>query len=392
MVGGAVGLAAFYAAFFWILGIHLAYWPVWLEGHGLSAGEIGIVLAAMFWARVPAGPLVGALIDRRGDRRKPLMVLAAAVIVGYLLFALAGGFWSLLLVSLLVGATLHSILPITDSLTLLAARVKGLDYGRVRLWGSLSFVMATLVGGWLLADGDIGRVLWIIMAGTVALALFSWFLPDHRTDAKAVRRGSLTGLLRRPVLPVFLLTLGFLQSSHAVLYGFATLHWRQAGIDPTTIGWLWAEGVIAEIILFALAARLARWLTPTRLLMAAAIAGLIRWPILAMTTDLAWLVPAQALHGLTFGAAHLGAMYFFRAAILPAVSATAQSLYGAVSEGLMFGLAMILAGSLYGALGGQAFLAMTLFSVLGGAGVIALAILWDGGPLGGRGEEGGKVA
>ena len=102
------------------------------------------------------------------------------------------------------------------------------------------------------------------------------------------------------------------QSSHGVLYGFATLHWRQAGIPDSVIGALWAEGVVAEIILFAVSGYLLKRLKPIHFLIIAASAGIIRWLILAETSAIPALIFVQSLHAFTFGATHLAGLHFIK--------------------------------------------------------------------------------
>jgi MFS transporter, PPP family, 3-phenylpropionic acid transporter len=135
-------LALFYGAAFAAVGVHLPFWPVWLEAQGLFAAEIGLVLAAAFWPRVVTNLLIAYQADRLG-RRKPLMVgLAAAALVGTALFALAAELWSFLLLSALSGACWAAIGPLGEALALQELARRGISYGRVRLWGSLTFVLA----------------------------------------------------------------------------------------------------------------------------------------------------------------------------------------------------------------------------------------------------------
>ncbi|HIJ62886.1 MAG TPA: MFS transporter, partial [Rhodospirillaceae bacterium] len=143
-----------------------------------------------------------------------------------------------------------------------------------------------------------------------------------------------------------------------IYYGFATLHWRAAGLSGPLIGALWAEGVIAEVVLFAFGRRVVARLGPRRLLAIAGAAGVLRWSVLGLTSD-PWAVAAvQLLHAATFGATHLGAMHFISAAAPAGLSARAQALYASVTVGLAPGLAMLAAGGLYQAMAGQAFLVM----------------------------------
>ena len=121
------------------------------------------------------------------------------------------------------------------------------------------------------------------------------------------------------------------------------------------IGLLWAGGVVAEVILFACNAPLLRRIGPVGLLAAAAAAGVVRWAVLALTTEVWALALAQCLHALTFGAMHLGAMVFI-ARTVPASSAnTAQALFAATTNGLGLGAGLLLAGVLYAAWGADAY-------------------------------------
>ena len=139
------------------------------------------------------------------------------------------------------------------------------------------------------------------------------------------------------------------------------------------IGWLWAEGVIAEVVLFAVGATLVRRLGPVTLIALGGIGGVVRWTVTALSTDLSVLVWVQALHALTFGATHLGAIHFIARSVPTALSATAQSLYSATVAGLVAGVAMGVSGKMYAAFGGHAYLLMAAFAALGAA--VALVVL-----------------
>ena len=200
-------------------------------------------------------------------------------------------------------------------------------------------------------------------------------IPDSRIARRSTPRPRVGKLLRSPVFLIFLGAGALTQASHVVLYGFGTIHWQQAGLSDDIIGILWAEGVIAEIILFAFSAHVLRRTGPIGLLVIAAAAGVLRWIVMALTTDLFVLVILQPFHGATFGAAHLGAIHFIARAAPPELSATAQSLYSSLALGIAFGIAMPLAGLLYGGLAGQAYFAMSGMCAFG----LVLWRRWDGG-------------
>jgi PPP family 3-phenylpropionic acid transporter len=377
----AVPIALFYAAIFLFIGVHLPFWPVWLTEHGVAAAEIGILLSVSTWIRAFAPPLIAQIADRTGKPKRLIVLLLAATIGSYALFSLAEGFWPLLAISVLGALTFGAVLPLSENLAMRASHENGFDYGRVRLWGSVTFIVGATFGGRLLVGRESDFILTMMLAALGLSLMASLTLPSLTAAKLQSTRPPIAHLLSRPVFIVFLLAAGLTQASHAAYYGFATLHWREAGIANDVIGALWAEGVIAEVALFAFSGAIARKLGPIRLLVLGVVAGLIRWCVLGLTTELWALVAVQGLHALTFAAAHLAAMHFLLRAVPASYSSTAQGLYSGLGTGAMMGLAMIASGALYGAFGGAAFLSMAALSLAGGIATIALARIWRGGEI-----------
>jgi MFS transporter, PPP family, 3-phenylpropionic acid transporter len=368
----AARLAMFYAALFAGVGIHLPFWPVWLEWRGLDATEIGYVLAAAFWPRIVTSLLIPSVADRVRERRRPMILLAAVTLAGLALFGLAGDFWPLLLLSALTGASWAPILPLGEAAVLGEAQRRDLDYGRIRLWGSLAFILAAIsIGEWLERAGP-ALILWSIAATVAWLLVACVMLPAGPAPHRAADVADLRRLLRQREFLAFVAAAGLIQASHAVYYGFATLHWQGAGHGELVIGLLWAEGVVAEIVLFACAAPLLRRCDPVRLLSLAGALTVARWALTALSADLIVLVPAQALHAASFGAVHLAVMHYLRDRTPAELHASAQGFYAAIGTALPFGLLTPVAGWLYAAAGGGAFWAMAAIALLGTAGAANL--------------------
>ncbi len=368
----AVGLPAlrirlgfFYAAFFTVIGIMLPFWPVWLAAKGMSAEEIGALVAIGVGAKFIGTPLAGRFADRSGERRRPMAVLAVCALFAFTLFALTDGFWSILAVTLLFFLVWPPVMPLGESLTMLAVRDGGLDYGRIRLWGSLSFIVLAVLAGRILVFEPPGVIYLMVLCGVAGTAVACALAPHLRVAPAPSARRPFFDLLANRRFVLFLAATTLIQGSHGVYYAFATLHWRAAGYADDIIGLLWAEGVVAEIVLFALGARLIGRLGPARLIALAGLAAAARWLVLGSTTALPALIGAQALHALTFGAAHLGAIHFIARAVPPGLSATAQSLYAAVVMGLGTGLILFASGWLYAAYAGAAYYPMAASALLG---------------------------
>ena len=181
-----------------------------------------------------------------------------------------------------------------------------------------------------------------------------------QSEQKARRR------LGPPIFIRCLLSAGFIQVSHSALIAVGSVHWRTHGVEASAIGWLWAEAVAFEVILFSSASWVFRRYTPRTLLAWAAVAAVVRWCALGATTHLGALVLAQALHGLTFGATHLATMEVIRNNVEPDATATATAWYGSVVMGVGFGIGLPIAGVLYDHWGAAAYLCMTVLAVLGG--------------------------
>jgi PPP family 3-phenylpropionic acid transporter len=367
----AFRLSLFYAAIFLAIGVMLPFWPVWLQARGMSPAEIGIILSTGMWVRAFANPLVAQAADRRGRPDRMVAAMAWLALAAHAAFTVAHGFWALLLVSVVASAAFTAMMPLGDAVTMLKVREGAVDYGRVRLWGSITFIVAATVAGQALSGRPEELVLWLVIGCLVLVVAAGHSLPAVRTAGTARFAAPLVEIARdRPFL-AFLGCASLLQASHGVYYGFATLHWRAAGLDELVIGALWAEGVIAEIALFAVSRRLLPRLPPYALLGLAAAGGVVRWMVLGWTTSLPALVAVQGLHGLTFGAAHLAAMHQIALAIPAAHGATAQSVYSSFATGLAMAVSMAASGWLYARFGGSAFFAMAGVSL---AGAIAVAI------------------
>jgi len=370
----AIRLAFFYAAVFAMIGIHVPFWPVWLAAKGLGPADIGVIIAASLGVKVVFNPLIAHVADRRGQRRPIMVMLATLSFVAFALFGWTDGFGPILGVSVLFFAVWSPLMPLGESLAMLSGQGGGkeLDYGRVRLWGSLSFIAGAVGAGTLLAAHPPEIIYWILLASLALVAAVTLALPATVAPAATGKRFAAIEVLRDSRFRLFLAATALIQASHGVYYGFGTLNWQAQGYSETVIGWLWAEGVVAEIILFAFGVRLVGGMGPAKLIALGGLAGAVRWSVTGLTPGLGILVVMQALHALTFAATHLGAIYFISRRVPPALSASAQGLYSAMVMGLALGLAMLLSGKLFGFYGAGAYQAMAAMAALGTVAAVLL--------------------
>lgn len=367
-------LSLFFAALFVLYGVQIPFFPVWLNWRGLTPAEIGAVTAAPLFLRLLIGPAAAFLADRSGDRRRAIIIAAAFALAAVVALSQSH---QLLLVALftavlVVGAQTSA--PIGDAIALSGVRNLGADYGRMRLWGSLAFIGATFAGGALVERLGAPSVIWMLAACAGALLVAAWLLPaSGSADAGRSVAGSAPPLTLRQVVDVagtgrfllFVVAAGIVQASHAVFYAFGVLHWQSQGISSTTIGVLWSVGVFAEVLLFSVAGRYVGTVGPVGFILAGAAAAVVRWGAMTVDPPLALLFPLQVLHALTFGATHFGAMHYIHRAVPQEQAGTAQALFAAATGGIGMGSATLLAGVLYGPLGGSSYLAMMAMGVVG---------------------------
>src|SRR5262249_43054806 len=161
---------------------------------------------------------------------------------------------------------------LAEAVAMRAVKNAGLDYGRMRLWGSLSFIAASFVGGWVVARLGGASAIWLLVAGaalTVA-ATHGLARPVREVRVKAANRAprlsirDAAGLLRSRAFLLFLIGAGLTQASHAAFYTFGTLHWRAFGLSTGWSGMLWAVSIVAEVALFAFSAAVVRRIGPVR--------------------------------------------------------------------------------------------------------------------------------
>jgi PPP family 3-phenylpropionic acid transporter len=214
--------------------------------------------------------------------------------------------------------------------------------------------------------------IWILISAMTLVAISCAIAPNQevKEEGGVQKSKPWTIIVTKPFI-IFIISAGLIQISHSVLYGFGTLHWRNLGHSETTIGLFWSIGVLAEIALFALAGK--ERIGPLTLLTAAALAGVIRWLLLAMLENHVALFVTQILHCFTFGAAHLGAMTFLSKTIPNDVFATGQGIYYTLVGGVFSGCMLPVAGFLFTSMAGNAFYFMAILSAFALGGLYLLS-------------------
>ena len=342
-----VELSTLSALVFLPLGFYQPFFPLWLSGQHFDAEAIGLVMAMPTVLRVLSSPTLSGLADRHVPPRHLLVLFSLLACAGWLALAQMHSFGAIL-VTVSVSTTLMlAMLPLCEVMTLDAIRQHAhLRYGRLRVWGSLSFMVANMGGGFFIAATSGDSVPYVLAFLCGLAALFGVFMQTGlslpgRVTASQVR--ALKPLPRR--LYVLLLGLAAINASYAVLNGFGPVLWIGQGFAASDVGWLTASSVVAEVYIFI---KIGGASSPKRALgfmAVGAVAGMLRWAMMAVVGTLFWVAALQLLHALSYGLFHLGALAMVTHFAPVERRARAQGLMSA-SNGLLYALTMLAAGPL----------------------------------------------
>ncbi|HGM7030506.1 TPA: 3-phenylpropionate MFS transporter [Serratia liquefaciens] len=354
-------LALSYFTYFFSYGIFLPFWGVWLKGEGIPPETIGILLGAGLVARFLGSLLIAPRVKDPSHLVTALRLLALLTLAFAIGFCFGNGWGWLMLVIAGFNLFFSPLVPLTDALAATWQKQITMDYGRVRLWGSLAFVIGSALTGQMVSVWGHNAILYSLIISILAMLLGMMLKPsvmpqgEARSHSEADR--SLWEMLKEGPVWRFLLCVTLLQGAHAGYYSFGSIYWQEAGYSASTIGYLWSLGVVAEVIIFASSNFLFRRWNARNLLLLSACCGVLRWGLMASSTELGWLLVIQILHCGTFTVCHLAAMRFIAARKGPEVIRL-QAVYSALAMGGGIAIMTVIAGFLFEHLQGGVFWVM----------------------------------
>ncbi|HBK4689754.1 3-phenylpropionate MFS transporter [Serratia marcescens] len=359
-------LALSYFTYFFSYGIFLPFWGVWLKGEGIAPETIGILLGTGLVARFLGSLLIAPRVKDPSHLVSALRLLALLTLAFAVGFCFGNGWGWLMLVIAGFNLFFSPLVPLTDALAATWQKQIRMDYGRVRLWGSLAFVIGSALTGQLVAVWGHNAILYSLIFSVLAMLLGMLLKPsvmpqgEARTHSDTER--SLWALLKEGPVWRFLLCVTLLQGAHAGYYSFGSIYWQEAGYSASTIGYLWSLGVVAEVIIFASSNVLFRRWNARNLLLLSACCGVLRWSLMAYSTELGWLLLIQILHCGTFTVCHLAAMRFIAARQGQEVIRL-QAVYSALAMGGGIAVMTVIAGFLFEHWQGGVFWVMAAVAV-----------------------------
>ena len=356
-------LAALYFFYFASFGVYLPYWAPYLQSLKFSATEIGTLLAIFLATKVFAPYIWGWIADHAGQRLRMFRLAAVLSVLFYALLLVHGGNYVWLAVSILLYAFFFNAwLPQLESITLDSLGHMVDHYSKIRLWGSIGFIVFAM-GVVPIIDRHGFAVVPYLIFFTIGLTWLVSLFCDDRRRFESGGRGSyrIAPVLLRPEVLILGGLCFIVQFSHSPYYAFFSIYLADAGYSKILIGSLWSLGVIAEIGIFIVIPRLlSRW-TESALLVFSTVVTALRWFLIAwFPQQLAVILFAQTLHAVSFGVYHAAAIKLVNRWFPGNLQARGQAIYISVSFGVGGGVGMLASGYLWDRFGGS-----TLFLVAG---------------------------
>lgn len=345
-------LAGFYFWYFGFIGLWAPYWSVYLNDLGFSPARIGELLALSHVVRLIAPTFWGWLADRTGQRMRLVRSVCLAALLSLSgLYAVGANYAGMVLILMLFGVFWNAALPQFEVVTLNHLEQASHRYSRIRLWGSVGFIVTALAGGRLLELYGVAQLPTVLLAVLLLVWLISLWIPD-KPSSHPTTHVPLGPVLRQPPILALLGVVCLMQASFGPFYAFFTIYMQALGYSGDVIGLLWSLGVVAEIVIF--------WWMPT-LLPRYGVRRLLAWT-LALTTvrwlltgygahSLLALLLAQTLHAFSFGVFHACVIELIYRYFPGALAGRGQALYSSLSVGLGGALGTLLAGYLWASAG-----------------------------------------
>jgi len=368
-------LGALQAASFASHGVYLPFFPLWLQSKALSPAIIGFVVAIPIIVRIIATAPLLSLADRSLGARRLLLASHMGQMLGFPLLMLTDISAVIIALVAVVAFAQAAIIPGNDLVSTSAVqRHPGLNYGRIRGTGSVAFFITNIVAGYLVgAFGPnvvvVALTLIPILGITATLAAVPNEAPDHLP--KSLDRDGPAAPALPKLLWLILIAGAITQGSHGALNAFASIHWRALGFSDSAIGYFWAAGVIAEIMVFIVLGRAVGRGSGVGLILLGSAASAIRFSIMSLQPGTGVTFVLQTMHSLTFAATHIGTMAALTALAPMQARGRAQGIYGSLAA-LTTAISTIGSGMIYEKVGPLVFAAM---APLGAAGFVLMLIV-----------------
>ncbi len=375
-------LSGYYFFYFAFIGAFSPYFGLYLQSLNFSAWDIGLLMSQMQLMRLFGPNLWGWVADHFGHRLAIIRLAGAIGLAGFTAFFWLDKLPGMLLAMAVLAFFWSAALPLVETLTFDHLREERGRYSRIRLWGSVGFIVAVMATGALLDIASPVGVLWVCWIILLGILLYALTLPEAPPLVHAREHQPIGDILRQPKVIALMAACFAMSAAHGAFYVFYSIHLDAHGYAKTEVGLLWSLGVVAEIVVFMLMGRLAKRYSLRRILLVCFAAAILRFLLMGWGVEsVAIMVFVQLLHGLTFGAYHASAIAAVNLWFPGKTQGRGQALYSSLSFGAGGLLGALLSGRTWDSLGaGWTFTMGACFALIG------LLLIWlrvpdDGGKL-----------
>ncbi|HFE39229.1 MAG TPA: MFS transporter [Gammaproteobacteria bacterium] len=335
-------LSGFYLFFFSSVGLLMPYWSAYLDSLGFSAQEIGILMALAMATKIVSPNIWGWIADKTGRRIRLVRWGSFAAALGFFGVFFDTTYGWLLFVMIVFNFFWNAVLPQFEAITLSHLKDDSHRYSRIRLWGSVGFIVAVTLMGWALDVYGVSLLPAVLMVMLLGIWGVSLFVPECERKVHQEKSEPFFEILFNPAVIALFAGCFLIQSSHGPYYTFFTIYLTDIGYSGQLIGQLWALGVVAEIGIFLVMARIVGYLGLRRLLLLSMVVTAVRWVLIGLYPDhLGTLLFAQILHAASFGMYHSAAIQLIHQYFSGSNQGRGQALYSSLGFG---------AGSAFGSL------------------------------------------
>ncbi len=346
------------------------FWGLYLKSLEFNAFQIGVLMSLLQVMRIFAPNIWSWIADRHGKRVLIVQIAAMASMASYIGVFFGTSFLWLFIVMSLMSFFWSASLPLVEATTLSHLGKKTDQYGKIRLWGSIGFILAVVGLGYLLDFMPIRFLLWAILGMMAGLVLFSRYIPEAQVIAHETDHLSVWHIIKKPEVFALIAACFLMAAAHGPYYTFYSIYLVDNGYSKSSVGWLWALGVICEIAVFIWMPKLFRIFTLQQILLFSFAMAVLRFLLIAWGVEwLGVILFAQILHAASFGSYHASAVALIHHHFKGKHQSKGQGIYNSVAFGAGGTLGGLYSGYSWDSLGpnvtftiasGFAFLAMVL--------------------------------
>ncbi len=360
-------LSGFYFLFFLTIGAFMPYWSLYLKSIGMNAEAIGILSAVVVVTKIFSSFIWGWIVDHTS---KPVQVIRFTSLFSMLSFSLVlfyQDFWMLFIILFVFSIFWSAALPQIEAVTLSHLGEESVSYTVVRIWGSISFIIAVLVLGKFFDQNPIHYLLPIIIVTMLLVWLHSLFLTELPTKHEQSNGTSFLSILLKPNVIALMAVCFLVQAGHGPYYTFFSIYLEEHHYSNSFIGIAWALGVLAEVLVYVFMHKVIGRFGLHKLMILVLVLATIRWLLIAFFVDNVFvLLLSQCLHAATFGIYHAVAIQYIHREFKGKHQGRGQALYSSISFGAGLALGSLVSGYLWDYIGSmQTFIFAALLSVVG---------------------------